>query len=319
LQFWDYTKRAMDDMVSAAFRGGQNDRGRVLAQVTRNLRNQLDKEVPSYADARQAWGGPSQYMDAIEEGRGILSKNITSEELKAQLADMTDAQREGYRIGAVSAIRNQMRGNAAKFADHTRTLRSDEMREKLAAIMPTPEAAQNFEQRLNYEVHSSETTNRALGNSATARRQAEMDAGEGLGTEMLMGLLSHGTHAPLKFLKSALMSVPQHIRDTLRSRSDAILADLLVNPQSAGRMGQVMQGVGPRPPALGAAAVPALTYGESGQRASGGRVGFDPSSIGARKAKNGHWFINDPSRPGKYLLVLPKGKGGMRWTGKSSG
>jgi hypothetical protein len=40
-------------------------------------------------------------------------------------------------------------------------------------------------------------------------------------------------------------------------------------------------------------------------RADGGAV-FAPHAIGARKAKNGFWYIDDPDRPGKYLIVLPK-------------
>ena len=47
------------------------------------------------------------------------------------------------------------------------------------------------------------------------------------------------------------------------------------------------------------------------QRAAGGKVEhkFNPESIGARKAKNGHYYIPDAKRPGKYLLVLPKKSG----------
>jgi hypothetical protein len=31
---------------------------------------------------------------------------------------------------------------------------------------------------------------------------------------------------------------------------------------------------------------------------------FKPQMIGARKAKDGHWYVRDRSRPGKYLLVV---------------
>jgi hypothetical protein len=39
--------------------------------------------------------------------------------------------------------------------------------------------------------------------------------------------------------------------------------------------------------------------------AQGGQV-FSPEAIGARRAKNGHFYIPDPHRPGKYMIVLPK-------------
>ncbi len=31
--------------------------------------------------------------------------------------------------------------------------------------------------------------------------------------------------------------------------------------------------------------------------------GFNPASIGARKAPDGHHYLADPTRPGKYLRV----------------
>ncbi len=53
------------------------------------------------------------------------------------------------------------------------------------------------------------------------------------------------------------------------------------------------------------------------QRASGGKVGdsghkgqveskFDPKSIGAKQAKNKRWYLPDPHRPGRFLMVRVK-------------
>jgi hypothetical protein len=42
-------------------------------------------------------------------------------------------------------------------------------------------------------------------------------------------------------------------------------------------------------------------------RASGGKVNrhsFHPSDIGGRLATDGHWYVKDPKRPGKYLMVV---------------
>jgi hypothetical protein len=45
--------------------------------------------------------------------------------------------------------------------------------------------------------------------------------------------------------------------------------------------------------------------GQKPEFARGGQV-FSPEAIGARRAKNGHFYIPDPNRPGKYMIVLPK-------------
>jgi hypothetical protein len=37
-----------------------------------------------------------------------------------------------------------------------------------------------------------------------------------------------------------------------------------------------------------------------------GAIGFHPQYIGARRARDGQWYLPDPKRPGKYLLVRSK-------------
>jgi len=229
-------------------RAGQNAKARTLTTLVGMIRNELDTQVPTYAAARQAWGGPSQYITSIEEGGNILQRTLSGEQLRANLAEMTEAQREGYLIGAVSSIVQRMRSDPARLPDMTKYLRSPEMRDKITALMPTPEAAANWERALNYEVGSSELTGRALGNSATARRLAERQDADSIMGDLVMGAFSHG---PTGLLRQALTALPRRIRDTLRSRSDALLADVLVNPQSD--VGPALQGAAA--PSAGPAAV----------------------------------------------------------------
>lgn len=238
LQFWDYTKRILDDRIQTAMRAGQNQKVRTLRQLAENLRNELDTHVPAYQEARNSWAGPSQYLDAIEEGRSILSSQMSAEELAANFADMSHAQQEAYRIGAVSAIRGKMGNDAAKMADMTKYLRSPEMRAKLAAIMPDTQAAESFMQRLNYEVSSSELVGRSLGNSATARRLAEKEDAENLIGDLVLGAIEHKSGYGLA--KQALLALPKRIQAALRSRSDALLAELLTHPQADARLQSVL-------------------------------------------------------------------------------
>lgn len=316
LQFWDYTKRILDDQISAAIRSGQNQKVKTLTTLNKSLRGELDQAVPSYAAARNAWGGPSQYLDAIEEGRGILSNKVSAEELASRLSDMTEAQREGYRIGAVSVIKGKMGSDPSKLGDMTKYIRSPEVRNKIAAMMPTPEAAESFTNSLNYEVGSSELTGRSLGNSATARRLAEKQDADGIVGDLAMGALAHGP--TLGLLRRTLGTLPTTIRDSLRSRSDAILADLLVNPQQAGSLRPVMQGVSRVPNQGSSIAAPATTYLTGPRQADGGRI--DQFAEGgtmkglfsthpvvrkfkAKKARDGQWYAKDPTRPGQYMRV----------------
>jgi hypothetical protein len=43
---------------------------------------------------------------------------------------------------------------------------------------------------------------------------------------------------------------------------------------------------------------------DDASRARGGRVETHPTVPGARKAKDGRWYVPDGARPGKYLMVV---------------
>jgi hypothetical protein len=238
LQFWDYTKRMLDDQVRSALSSGQNQKAQAMTRITQELRNELDRVAPdSYRAARDAWAGPSRYLDSIEEGRNILRTNISADELTAALPNMSTAEREGFRIGAISSIIGKMGNDSAKLGDMTKYLRSPEVRSKLAAIMPSEDAAREWSRRLDFEVTSSELTGRALGNSATARRLAERQDAENIAGDLVMDAL---TGTPVSFVKKIIGAGPKWIKDTLRSRADALLADTLTNPDAINRLPRVL-------------------------------------------------------------------------------
>lgn len=239
LQFWDYTKRMLDDQVRTAINSGQGQKAQALTRITQSLREELDNLAPeSYRSARDAWAGPSRYLDAIEEGRNILQTRVSAEELSAALPQMSAAEREGFRLGAISAIVGKMGNDSAKLGDMTKYLRSPEVRSKIAAIMPDQEAAATWQRRLDYEVQASELTGRALGNSATARRLAERQDAENLAGDLVMDAL---TGTPQSFIRQVLGAGPKWIRDTMRSRADSLLADVLTNPDGMRRLHDVLR------------------------------------------------------------------------------
>jgi hypothetical protein len=104
------------------------------------------------------------------------------------------------------------------------------MRGKIAAMMPTPEAAASWNQRLGYEVKSSELTGQALAGSATARRLAERAEADAIVGDLVMDALSHGVTG--NTLWRFITAAPKRVRDTVRSRSDKVLGSVLTEPQA---------------------------------------------------------------------------------------
>lgn len=237
----DAWKKQADGLVGEAIRAGNNNKARVIGDMRDNVLKVLDTANPKYADARNAWAGPSRFLDAIEEGRNIFSTKISAEDLAAAMTKLAESDREGFRIGAVSAIMGKMGNDAAKLGDMTKYLRSPEMRAKIAALMPSAEARAAWEKRLNFEVSSSELTGRALGNSATARRLAERADAEGIVGDLVMEAFAGAP--PVSLLRRAITAVPKKVRDTLRSRSDDVLAELLTEPQTMATLLKAMDRV----------------------------------------------------------------------------
>ena len=110
LQFWDYTKNAIDDMVAHEIKpdGTLTKKGRDLTIIAKALRNELDQQVPGYATAREAWAGPTQAMNAFDRGTKIFSSSEHPDVLAADLANMSQGEQDAYKLGARAAVDKAM-------------------------------------------------------------------------------------------------------------------------------------------------------------------------------------------------------------------
>lgn len=236
----DTFKQLSDDLVGTAIRNGNNNQGRVIRNMTGDLLEVVDTANPAYREARKAWAGPTKFMEAIDEGKSILSAKADAEEFAARIAAMTDSEKEAARIGAVSAIKAKIGNDPAALADLTKYLRSPEMRKKVAAIMPTEEAAAAWNKRLSFEMDSSKLTGQALGNSATARRLAEMEDAKGIVGDLVVDAMTSGAGS-ISILSQLFRKGRGVLRDTLRSRTDKEIADILLNPKRADELPKLIQ------------------------------------------------------------------------------
>lgn len=224
-------KIVVDDMVGAAKRAGNNNQARVLTEMKDRVIGAVDTANPVYGQARAAWAGPTQFMEAIENGRNILSPKVSADEWAANFSAISASEKEGTIIGALSALRGKMGNDSAKLGDMTKYVRSPEMRAKIEAIMPSPQAADAMMKKIDFEVAASEATARSLGNSATARRLAERQDADGVMGDIVMQALQGSPVGSI--WRKAIGAVPTAVRDTLRSKADARLADVLTTPANA--------------------------------------------------------------------------------------
>lgn len=173
----DLTKRALDDKISTAVRGGNNNEARILTQLRDKLVSQVDNAVPEYAAARKAFSGPSAVLDAMDEGKSVFSKTMTPSELRTKLLKMDDAQKEAFIQGGRASIADIM-GTARNDALAARnTFASGYNKEKLELLVGK-EQANKMLGALDAEAAFTKTRDVVTGNSETeARSAARQDVG----------------------------------------------------------------------------------------------------------------------------------------------
>lgn len=184
---WDYIKRALDDMA----RSPEANLRRVYGGLAARVRGQVDEALSPgapqdspWARARRLEAEDFQIRDAVEQGRGAFNRNLTPDQMRAELygvgqppqGGMTPPQLAGYGVGARDQVRTIM-GNAATAQGENaatgarRALGSDYAREKLD-IIAGPQAAGQLTRRLDAETVFDQTRQGVLGGSPTAPRLA---------------------------------------------------------------------------------------------------------------------------------------------------
>jgi hypothetical protein len=194
LQFWDYTHRNLRDAADAAFRAGRNSEGHTLKTLSTQLRDELDRQVPSYQTARSGASSAFGAEDALEAGQKFVNAKGENADYARAWVKMKPAERELF-----------ARGFASEFADRALELRdgqnilnqafitSPAAKERINMALG-PARAMRLEAHLRTEMLADKLRG-ALGNSTTARQLHELGiAASGAGGGLLAGELFGNWH-----------------------------------------------------------------------------------------------------------------------------
>jgi len=197
LQRFDASKKALDDMIEQAQRGGQNNLVRELTGFKSNLLNHVHAPDPTtgaptlntiYSDARNAWGSAAENRQAIQLGREALNQG--SEIGIDQYQNLTRGQQQLFRLGFSETLRNMV-GPKTAGNDITKLFQQRRIQELMSEMIPRSQRGGVFANRperfgdlMNREARMVQTRNVALGGSPTARNhQDDLGfAGDALGS-----------------------------------------------------------------------------------------------------------------------------------------
>lgn len=105
-----YLLRALRDMKNSAFRNGDGEVGAELSALYNRFRSTLFKIKP-FADAQKSYADDIALGKALAAGRDILKPGTTNnvDAVLMDLADMSAAEKEMFRIGAARGVQDAIR------------------------------------------------------------------------------------------------------------------------------------------------------------------------------------------------------------------
>lgn len=110
LNYWDQIKRKLGDDIDAARNSGKPDEATRLVNLKNKLLSNLDNAVPEYAQARNTAAEGFGEKDSISAGYNSIKKmdSFKNHEFVNNFNKMTDDQKRLFRLGAGSAIKDQI-------------------------------------------------------------------------------------------------------------------------------------------------------------------------------------------------------------------
>jgi hypothetical protein len=164
-----------------------------------------------YAQARAAYSGPSQSINAVNLGGDIFNKS--PELISQEMGNLSPSDQDFYRLGAADALRKRIAQTSSGGNEALRIVGNDYVKQQFRPLFDSDDAYNQFIQSAENENKMFQTRQQMLGNSATYRRQAQAQAqGEGGGLLGNLGqaaaaLIAHEPVAGLPAVSRAIKGI----------------------------------------------------------------------------------------------------------------
>lgn len=219
----DQLKQGIDDLMgsSAALdkaTGGPNRLGSALEVLRKELLGKLDATTfGKYAEARNAFSGPSSIIDAANSGRRALTQDDSA--ITSMLKGLSPPEVDGFRIGAYEALRAKL-GTAGGQTNIINMWREPTTQERLRAIFGTERSFREFASKVAAEGKLKSVEGIGRGSQTAARQYAAGDidapalqdfgaAAVNAQTGNLWGVLNSGKQAWNR------VATPEPVRDAM--------------------------------------------------------------------------------------------------------
>jgi len=197
IQLWDYAARELQDISRAAAPGTQ--RRMLYNDLARGLKNELDRLVPQYGEAR---GGAARFFgarNALEAGEQAVTSRMNNEQLRANMAKLQPTERQLFQDGFVSKYVDVLRDVKDRRSVLDKIGATPKARERLYMVLGR-DRANELEAKVRIESVMDMMRGAVQGNSTTTRQLVELGLIGGIG-----GAEYYYTGDPKAAMHSALL------------------------------------------------------------------------------------------------------------------
>jgi hypothetical protein len=228
VQALDGVKKKLDDYIGTAIRQGENEKVRAITGFKNELLSKIDDISPTYKQARTTSGDYFKLQNAVENGKDILTK--TPEEVKRTFGNLTDAEKDAYRIGVKEALQNKALSTPEGSNAANRIFNNELGKQRLDTIIDNPKQQAKFRKLMQDEFDFMKTKQRVLGGSNTDVNLAnEKDFLQSVGNNIRKGNIT----GSIMELGAATMDSIKKRYYGLSEKNAKELADILLNPKAS--------------------------------------------------------------------------------------
>lgn len=221
VQYWDYVKRALDQMGTPTSR-----------QYSRILRNNLDQLVPEYATARAA-AQPTHFFDgasnAYEAGGNFFnSGDRFGVDARRHIGNMTDQEQRLFQDGYATSLIEKIERSPDRRNIVNNLANSTESRREIETALGHTRLNQ-IQVRMHVENIMEQARGAVQGNSTTARQLSELGLAGGTGLLMSGGNPNPMSWDPATMISAALAYGARRTGNTINANVSRQVAEMLAS------------------------------------------------------------------------------------------
>lgn len=265
LQGLHEAKLALDDAIDAASKDSSFGRlaKRELIDVRNKLVAAIDEANPAYGEARAAYAGPSQSLEALDIGRSLIREDA---ELGAkEIAKLSPGDKEFAKIGVARALTDAIAKGEGK-PGLAKSLLAGDKGKRIRAVFDSDDEFQTFVSKLEAEAQGAAREQFIQGGSQTAARQTDAAALDNF-AKKTGRVISAPFETAGRVAEWAVDKTAQGAINRRQAGIDDELVNLMTDPKAAKSfIGKVLAGQDPSapPPRPGIISRILLGYGPPG-------------------------------------------------------